>query len=209
MGVGDLQGAAAAHKKALALDPKHAGARNDLAKTQRLVAARDKVAALHNGSYTPASNAERLSMAEWCQIKKLHHTATGLYAAAFVAEPKLADDLGTAHRYNAARHAALAAAGQGEDASKLDDKERTRLRQQALDWLKADLSQCAQRLQSGSRIARRLVTQQMQRWQKDADLAGIRDKAALAKLPAEEQKAFTQLWADVAALRKQAEGKTK
>ena len=39
------------------------------------------------------------------------------------------------------------------------------------------------------------------------DLAGIRDKAALAKLPAEEQKAFTRLWSDVAALLKQAEGK--
>jgi hypothetical protein len=40
-------------------------------------------------------------------------------------------------------------------------------------------------------------------------LAGIRDKAALVKLPAEEQKAFTRLWADVAALLKKAEGKTK
>ena len=38
----------------------------------------------------------------------------------------------------------------------------------------------------------------MNHWQQDTDLAGIRDKAALAKLPAEEQKAFTQLWADVA-----------
>jgi len=36
--------------------------------------------------------------------------------------------------------AALAAAGQGEDAAKLDDKERTRLRKQALDWLRADLA---------------------------------------------------------------------
>ena len=41
------------------------------------------------------------------------------------------------------------------------------------------------------------------------DLAGIRDKAALAKLPAEEQKAFTRLWSDVAALLKRAEGKTE
>jgi len=36
-------------------------------------------------------------------------------------------------------------------------------------------------------------------------LAGLRDKEALDKLPAEEQKAFTQLWADVAALLKKAE----
>ncbi len=42
-------------------------------------------------------------------------------------------------------------------------------------------------------------------WQKDTDLAGIRDAATLAKLPAHEQKAFTQLWADVAALLQKAQ----
>ena len=35
-------------------------------------------------------------------------------------------------------------------------------------------------------------------WQQDGDLAGIRDQAALAKLPAEEQKAFTDFWVDIA-----------
>jgi hypothetical protein len=35
--------------------------------------------------------------------------------------------------------------------------------------------------------------------------AGIRDAAALARLPAEEQKTFAQFWADVAALLKKAE----
>ncbi len=40
----------------------------------------------------------------------------------------------------------------------------------------------------------------MGQWQHDTDLAGIRDAVALAKLPPDEQKAFTQLWADVAAL---------
>ncbi len=39
---------------------------------------------------------------------------------------------------------------------------------------------------------------------KVTDLAGIRDAPALANLPADEQNAFTQLWADVAALLKKA-----
>ena len=34
-------------------------------------------------------------------------------------------------------------------------------------------------------------------WKQDGDLAGIRDAVALAKLPADEQKAFAQFWADV------------
>jgi len=38
-------------------------------------------------------------------------------------------------------------------------------------------------------------------WAKDGDLAGIRDTAALAKLPTKEQKAFATLWADVGASR--------
>jgi hypothetical protein len=37
----------------------------------------------------------------------------------------------------------------------------------------------------------------------------VRTKAALAKLPADERAAFTQLWADVAALLKKAQAKPK
>ena len=53
------------------------------------------------------------------------------------------------------------------------------------------------------------MRQRLRHWQDDTDLASIRDAAAQAKLPAEEQKAFTQLWAEVAALLKKAEGKAK
>jgi hypothetical protein len=40
-------------------------------------------------------------------------------------------------------------------------------------------------------------------------VTGLRDAAALAKLPAEEKKAFAQIWAGVAALLKKAEAKPK
>jgi tetratricopeptide (TPR) repeat protein len=201
---GDVDGAIACYRKASDLDPKLALARTNLAQAERLAAVRDKLPAFLNGSYTPASNAERLDLAEWCRIKKLHHTANGLYSAAFAAEPKLADDLKAARRYNAACHAALAAAGQGEEAAKLDDKEKVHLRQQALDWLRADLALRGQQLETGQSADRVAVQQALRHWQQDRDLAGLRDAAALARLPAEEQKAFTQLWADVAALLKKA-----
>ena len=45
----------------------------------------------------------------------------------------------------------------------------------------------------------------LQHWQKDADLAGIRYQDAVAGLPADEQEACKQLWADVAALLKKVE----
>ena len=202
---GQLDEAIACYKKAIELDPKFAAAQTQLASAEQTAAARDKLTAFLDGSYTPTSNEERLGLIEWCQIKKLNHTAAGLYAAAFAADPKLADDLKAGHRYNAACYAALAAAGQGEDVAKLDDKERTRLRQQALDWLSADLALRTKQLESGQPADRAEVQQTMSHWQQDTDLAGIRDAAALVKLPADEQKAFTQLWADVAALLKKAQ----
>jgi len=53
---------------------------------------------------------------------------------------------------------------------------------------------------SGTPQDRLFVALTLRHWQQDSDLASLRDAAALAKLPAEEQKAFAQLWADVAAL---------
>jgi hypothetical protein len=153
----------------------------------------------------PANAAEALGLAGLCQqYKRLYGAGARLYAEAFAARPALAADQAGAARYNAACCAALAAVGQGDDAPR-EEKEQARLRRQAHEWLHADLAQYAKRLQSGSRIGRRLVTQQMQHWQKDSDLAGIRDEDALDKLSAEERAACEKLWADVAALLKKAE----
>src|SRR5689334_13942472 len=124
----------------LKLEPKDAKVLNNLAEAERLAAVQGKLAALLKGDFKPSTNDERLRLSELCLIKKLHRTAAGLYADAFAADPKLAADLTAGHRYDAACCAALAAAGQGEDAAKLDDKERARLRKQALEWLRAHLA---------------------------------------------------------------------
>jgi tetratricopeptide (TPR) repeat protein len=200
-----LDEAIACFRTAIKLDPKDASARRGLARAERLAAVRDRFPAFQNGSYTPASNAERIELAEWCHIKKLHHTATRLYADTFATDPKLADDLEAVHRYNAACEAALAAAGVGEEAAKLDDLGRSRLRQQALDWLRADLALHTKQLASGQAADRAKVQKKLQHWQKDTDLAGIRDTDALAKLPGEERTACERLWADVASLLTKAE----
>jgi tetratricopeptide (TPR) repeat protein len=176
---------------------------------ERLAAVEAKLPAFLKGEFQPKDTAQRLSLVLVCHAKKLYASAARLSAAAFAADSKLAEDLKASHRYYAACHAALAAAGQGEDAGKLDDKERTRLRQQALDWLRADLGLRTRQLETGKPADRAAVQQALRHWQKDTDLAGIRDKAALAKLPADEQKALAQLWADVAALLQKAKEKAK
>jgi tetratricopeptide (TPR) repeat protein len=165
---------------------------------ERLIELDGKLTAILQGKTRPASPAERIELADLCSHKRLHRAAARFYKEAFAEQSKLADDLGAAHRYYAACAAALAAGGQGEDAARLDDTERARLRKQALDWLRADLVEYAKRLEGGTRVMRRTVRQEMQRWQNDTDLAGIRDSSALAKLPAEERASFEKLWSDVA-----------
>jgi eukaryotic-like serine/threonine-protein kinase len=142
-----------------------------------------------------------------CQGKKLHAAAACLSSDAFTADPKLADDLQAAHRYKAAHCAALAAAGQGEDAANLPDKTRARLRRQALDWLRADLDLWAKQLENGKPEDRQQVQQTLRHWQTDPDLAGLREPDAIARLPADEQQACQQLWSDVVALLQRAQEK--
>ena len=68
-------------------------------------------------------------------------------------------------------------------------RRRRAARQQALDWLKAELAAWTRLLESGPPQAREAVAKTLQHWKADTDLAGIRDEAALAKLPEDERKA--------------------
>jgi tetratricopeptide (TPR) repeat protein len=209
---GRLREAIAYFEKAIKLDPKHARSHGNLGRARRLAAAEDKLPALLRGDFEPTSNDQRLALAELCASGKHYRVSARLYADAFAAEPKLADDLKPPyHRYNAACSAALAASGQQgeEDAARLDDREKARLRRQALGWLRANLALRAKQLEGGRPADRAEVRRALAHWRKDPDLAGLRDEAALGGLPAEEREAFTRLWADVAALLKKAEGKTK
>ena len=158
-----------------------------------------RFARLLEGKEKPASARESLNLAELCQRKGMNAAAARFAAAAFTADPRLIDDPGAGHRYRAACYAALAAAGQGEDAA-TKDKERARLRRQALDWLRADLALWAMQLESARATGHAAVQERLKHWQQDSDLAGLRDRAALAKLSAGERAACEKLWADVAAL---------
>jgi hypothetical protein len=164
---------------------------------------------LLNGEDKPKDNAERLDFAQLAHDHKHFAAAARLWAEALQADPQLADGRLTQHRYHAACAAALAAAGQGKDEPPLDEAALAKLRGQALDWLTAELNAWDKFLESGPPQIRPAVVQALSRWQKDTDLAGLRDAAALAKLPADEQKAFAQLWAGVEELLKKAEEKPK
>jgi tetratricopeptide (TPR) repeat protein len=148
------------------------------------------------------TGAERIEYAGVCTLTKRYQSAARLYAEAFTADPTLADDLQAAHRYDAARAAALAAAGQGKEAPKPDDKERARLRRQALGWLRADLALWGREAMKATPQARATVQKTLRHWQKDPDLAGVRQADTLEKLPEAERADWKKLWGEVAALLK-------
>jgi WD40 repeat protein/serine/threonine protein kinase/Flp pilus assembly protein TadD len=197
---GRLDESIASLRKAVELKAANDKAQRNLAGALRAREIQHKLPSFLKGEYRPRDNAERRGLAELCVSKKLYHAGARLLADAFAADPKLADDLKFADRYNAACLAALAAAGQGEDAAKLDDAERARLRRQAFDWLRADLTLWTRQWESGQPADRPEAQRMLLHWQVDGDLAGIRDEAALARLLEAERKQWQGLWGDVKAL---------
>jgi serine/threonine-protein kinase len=164
----------------------------------------DRLPAVLKGEDRPKAADEGLTLAQMCYEKALHAAAARLWADALSAEPKLAEDRQTLHRYNAACAAALAGTGQGRDEQPPDEAAKAKLRSQALDWLKAELAAWTKLLESGQPQARADVEQNMTHWKQDSDLAGVRDADALAKLPADERTAWQALWGDVDSLLKRA-----
>ncbi len=161
----------------------------EIAKAARL---QTRLSELRAGGQQPRDNAERLELALFCQNKKLYCDSVEFYGAALAADPKVGEEVdGRCVRYNAACVAILCADGKGGDA---------RLRKQALEWLRADLGVATRRLAGGKQPA-----DPWSRWfcnhsLRNGELLSIRDAAALAQLPADEQAAFEELWAQIAVL---------
>jgi tetratricopeptide (TPR) repeat protein len=178
-----------------------------LQQCEELVALDQKLAAVLKGDAQPADATERLQFAGLCARFKKHYAgAARFYAQALEAVPALARDLDKGFRYDAACCAALAAAGKGEDAGGLDDKERARLRRQARDWLAADLALWSEQAGNKDVRVRELVRKKLRDWQTEADLAGLREPEALANLPEAERESWRKLWEAVQAVRKKAGG---
>lgn len=102
-------------------------------------------------------------------------------------------------------------AGCGHDAEngKLDDTARARWRQQARDWLTADLALRRKQLESEKEEERKAVLYALNHMRTHDHLASIRNTNLLRKLPADEQAACLKLWADVETLSDKARGPSK
>jgi hypothetical protein len=166
---------------------------------ERLLALDKKLPAILSGRQSPTNAEEAVALGSLCQqpCKRRYASSARFYAEAFAAEPKLATDLGRQHRYNAACSAALAAAGQGEDARLLPDKVVAMFRHWTLGWLRDDLAAYAQDAQQNNPALKQTIQRRLAHWRNDPDLASVRDPKALDRLAEDERAAWRALWRDV------------
>ena len=70
--------------------------------------------------------------------------------------------------------------------------------------MNAEVAAWAEFIKSGGPQAKPLAIAALNHWLRDPDLNGVREAAALSKLPPEEQKAWASLWGEVEKLLNQA-----
>jgi serine/threonine-protein kinase len=157
------------------------------------------------GTYQPADQCERLAFVGAAEFKGLICTSTRLYADAFAAEPSLANDLRRAVRYNAACVAATTGCARGRDTLNLSDSERASLRDQARQWLRADLATWSRKLESHP-ADKASVMAELKRWRTASDLAALRERWILDSLPTDESRAWREMWKELDALIERASG---
>ena len=170
-----------------------------VAEAERAAAITQRLPAVLKGEDKPGDAAEGLAFAQLC-YNSGRYADDRLWADALATDAKLADDRQAVHRYNAACAAVMAASGAGKDERPPDDTARAKLRQQALDWLKAELAVGAKFVESGPPQAKAFIAQTLKHWQEDTDLAGVRGDNAIEALPQADRAAWRALWADVSAL---------
>jgi serine/threonine-protein kinase len=205
---GEFEPALAALRRGDALGSSQPGWRYPSAEwvrqTERLVALVARLPAVLQGKDRPGAKGERLAFAQVAQQTGHYAAAARLFAEALEAEPKLGDERGAQHRYNAACAAALAAAGAGKDDPPPDDAGRAQLRSQALGWLQAELAVWEKILQAGNSNTRTAIAATLRHWQTDRDLASVRQASALDRLPEAEHAEWCALWDEAARLQKRA-----
>ncbi len=199
---GEFQTALAEFRRGDELEyPRGKSAPNDwVRRCQRLIDLDGRLPGFLDGKIMPASAEERIELAELCSYKRLNSTAVRFYEAAFASPPESAARHLTDFRYEAACAAAVAGCGQGKDADKLGDKNKARLRDQALGWMRAELEAVARPSDTGAEPASSAARARklLNLWLVDPHLAGVRGPEALAKLPEAEREPWRKFWADAA-----------
>jgi tetratricopeptide (TPR) repeat protein/serine/threonine protein kinase len=172
---------------------------------ERMVALAGRLPAVLKGEDKPADLGEVDIFSLLCHDQGRYAAAARLLADALAADPKLKIQL--SRRYLAACAAARAGWDQSRDDPPIDEPARATLRQQALDELKHQQAVWASVVEKNSAKDRALAVTNLRSWYQNRNLAGVRDGAAITRLPEAEQAAWRALWADVERVELEAEEK--
>ncbi len=148
-----------------------------------------------------ASVGELLGLGQFAYDTMQFSLASHLFDCALKKDTALAEDRQRQIAYNAACCALLAAAGESNGESPLDDAERSELRGQALIWLTAELNRWQEFLDANpertapERAA--IVRQVLDHWKTDPDLQSVREENQLIDLPESERESWVRLWQQV------------
>jgi tetratricopeptide (TPR) repeat protein len=145
----------------------------------------------------PPDKQEQLLRAYLCLIKGYPGAAARLYAEAFNLHPESAIAAFGDPRLHAARAAALAGCGRGNDGAVLAEPERQRWRRQALTWIEADCFVRRQDLKGENRSQQAAARTRLGTWRWLIELAPLREPAELQKLPEDERRGWQTLWASL------------
>jgi hypothetical protein len=181
-------------------DPTKARWDRLVAECRRLGKLEPRLIAHLKGEIKLTSAAELCDLALLCAWpnRRLYGEAARLYDQAFALEPSRAADLRLGYRYHAAGCAARA--GSAGDSGSLTVAERSGWRAKALEWFSADLAVRRAQIKSGKAEQARDARAKLRYWQTDADLAGVRDTEALARMAETESDGWRELWRAVASL---------
>ena len=149
------------------------------------------------GTKQPRNSVERIELARVANLRGRHAESVKLAAEAVAKEPAAADPGKSPIRHYAAACAALAGAGEGREKQAIDEKLTASWRNQAFEWLQADLTFWNKQIETGRADKYLAIKQNLERWKIDSDLAGIRDQKALERLSEDERKKFQAFWDEV------------
>jgi serine/threonine protein kinase/Flp pilus assembly protein TadD len=140
-----------------------------------------------------------------CKKKKDYASAVQLWKRFLSKYPT---DAKEGRRFHASWDAALALC-QDQNAGAIKDASNIALRKQAYEWLHADLDSWSKQFDKRQLDLVPVQADILAHWQKNRNLACLRDEEHLDKFPEVERKSWQKLWADVENLRKQADGMFK
>jgi tetratricopeptide (TPR) repeat protein len=168
-----------------------------------------RISALESGRDNAKDILENLTFAQIYHAKKRYKAAVRHHKAAIASDPIWAKNPALFLKFNAACAAVLGGSGQGKDAATDGDAtSQLALRQQALEWLKAELISWSQFAEQVPQEKRPEIASELMKWLNDGDLDTVRDPAKIQLLPVAEREQWQRLWADVKLLTQRLAEKT-